>query len=724
MTINKSPISFVIKILFILIANFVIPDFIIKTHAQNCDVSQWGPPGLTQYPYWELYNAWEPSQSHGRVDIDGALTTTDCRGLRARVGSEHRYDPKGNTTIIKESFRIDTYKFTVTNNSSLCSWNDYRDTYWRFSAYGGHGGYSDFHYTTHDIDGCDDAAIGIYRGNYDPANPTKNLVALSALNNNFGWGGPANAALVLPMLSGEYTLLVSSYCETSRCKHDIPIANANTAYKIVVQYPQLEHPVFTPYQSCDYPSWECSSIVNDADPVMQWREQPRDCSGFSMEVNYDVVAIKIKKTDRYTIEVHSDLKRSPFVSIYMRVFDPVNPCKYQVSNMSDTYNTMSNTTYFSSLRLDPDTYYLVIHSTEVKELREYSIRISNESQSQPQILSSCPPEPWQNNGSGQDALVMVPGFQGANINPVGSGGPRSVRGVFQGMISDLQGYGYSKPIYVVGTYWDDIDTDANIATYGGEPNELDPNDHQDPETGNGLHGGSSIRHMAYHLGHYLASYHGKVDVIAHSMGGVMVRSALLESELETDPSIPKLAVTRIITHGSPHGGLSKKGLSALSCTVLNFEDRKQRHQCRDLKAGSEFMERLRIVGQHPNGLGGTKWTVTGANTMFFRPWSPAPNLHLLKVEVMKDDDVVGSLTATAMAAEEKIIWEPMWSIDQNLMPHPIREVTHNGRPSVMWWARYYYGDPGVEPTSVLTTLDGENAMFYKVHRAAWKSLNR
>jgi len=99
------------------------------------------------------------------------------------------------------------------------------------------------------------------------------------------------------------------------------------------------------------------------------------------------------------------------------------------------------------------------------------------------------------------------------------------------------------------------------------------------------------------IGGQLASYvertyssHGRpVLLVGHSMGGLVVRSALASDGT-------KLLVPRAVTMSSPHGGTPDARL----CPHIL--------QCREQLPGSAFLSKL---APSPQGRGGTAWTVFG-----------------------------------------------------------------------------------------------------------------
>jgi triacylglycerol esterase/lipase EstA (alpha/beta hydrolase family) len=112
---------------------------------------------------------------------------------------------------------------------------------------------------------------------------------------------------------------------------------------------------------------------------------------------------------------------------------------------------------------------------------------------------------------------------------------------------------------------------------------------------------TSIRHLAWHLANYIATNFTArgvaVDVVAHSMGGLMIRYALAKQGVD---SFPRLMVEDVVTLGSPHKGAS---FAALTGTTQGAE----------MEPGSSLITWLKTWGMNPKGTGGTDWTVIGSH---------------------------------------------------------------------------------------------------------------
>ena len=112
---------------------------------------------------------------------------------------------------------------------------------------------------------------------------------------------------------------------------------------------------------------------------------------------------------------------------------------------------------------------------------------------------------------------------------------------------------------------------------------------------------TSIRHLAWHLANYIATnFTAKglaVDVVAHSMGGLMIRYALTKQGVD---SFPRLMVEDVVTLGSPHNGAAFGKWTGTT-------------QGAEMEPDSSLIAWLNTWGMSPKGTGGTDWTVIGSH---------------------------------------------------------------------------------------------------------------
>lgn len=148
---------------------------------------------------------------------------------------------------------------------------------------------------------------------------------------------------------------------------------------------------------------------------------------------------------------------------------------------------------------------------------------------------------------------------------------------------------------------DTIDGDGSHDAHFGhdDPTQSDYNHaYENPNSHSSI---TPIEHLGYHLAWYVYDHYSSlgrtVDLVGHSMGGLIVRYALTE-EAAHDPDFPPyLYVRKAVTLETPHGGADL----AKYCN----ED----IQCVEMLPGSAFLSHL---SQDPQATGGTEWTVMGS----------------------------------------------------------------------------------------------------------------
>lgn len=125
--------------------------------------------------------------------------------------------------------------------------------------------------------------------------------------------------------------------------------------------------------------------------------------------------------------------------------------------------------------------------------------------------------------------------------------------------------------------------------------------------GNGHSAEAAIEHLGYHLAWWIYDNYSKrgipVDVVAHSMGGLMIRFALGKVENGHDSFPPLLLVEDAVTLGTPHGGSRTKVFNSVC----------GQRQCSQMRPGDGFLTSLEAEAWNPQGNGGTDWTAMGSN---------------------------------------------------------------------------------------------------------------
>jgi hypothetical protein len=170
-----------------------------------------------------------------------------------------------------------------------------------------------------------------------------------------------------------------------------------------------------------------------------------------------------------------------------------------------------------------------------------------------------------------------------------------------------------RELLTVAYYERDVNCDRPINAY------VNPSLDNSYFDGVGAHAGTAgghtaeaaIEHLGYHLAWFVYSEYSSqgryVDILSHSMGGLIARYALAEVASANPAFPPRLLVSNVVTLGTPHGG-ARTGARAL-CRPVRLGLR----QCIEMEAGSQFLTSLEENGWNPQGTGGTDWTVMGSD---------------------------------------------------------------------------------------------------------------
>jgi pimeloyl-ACP methyl ester carboxylesterase len=115
---------------------------------------------------------------------------------------------------------------------------------------------------------------------------------------------------------------------------------------------------------------------------------------------------------------------------------------------------------------------------------------------------------------------------------------------------------------------------------------------------------TQIEHLAYHLAWSIYDHFSVngtyVDLVGHSMGGLIARYAIAQVQRGHPDFPPTLRVEDVVTLGAPHGGSGWASWCPWS------------DQCDEIENGSSFQNWLAANAQNPQGTGGTDWTTMGS----------------------------------------------------------------------------------------------------------------
>jgi pimeloyl-ACP methyl ester carboxylesterase len=120
--------------------------------------------------------------------------------------------------------------------------------------------------------------------------------------------------------------------------------------------------------------------------------------------------------------------------------------------------------------------------------------------------------------------------------------------------------------------------------YGGGGEHFPPGKHS---------ANTDIRHLGYHLAWFIWEHYSRqgtrVDVVGHSMGGLIIRYAIAQTQRDHPRFPPFLNVRDVVTLGTPHGGAR---WYAIGCPY---------DQCQQMRAGSDFLVWLERNAWNPQG---------------------------------------------------------------------------------------------------------------------------
>lgn len=177
----------------------------------------------------------------------------------------------------------------------------------------------------------------------------------------------------------------------------------------------------------------------------------------------------------------------------------------------------------------------------------------------------------------------------------------------------------------VGYYGGECNVEHNAAHHGSHNNWYGGSGEHSSKTGcNGVAGAqvhdldTDIMHIAYHVAWYVNDHYSAggthVDMLGHSMGGLLMRYAIAKSG-SGGVWPAKLRVEDATTMGTPHGGLGTSW-----CKLSPWSDVRQ--MCSD----SSFITWMRANAQNPQGNGGSDWTLMGSDCDGWVAWNLAVDM--------------------------------------------------------------------------------------------------
>lgn len=188
------------------------------------------------------------------------------------------------------------------------------------------------------------------------------------------------------------------------------------------------------------------------------------------------------------------------------------------------------------------------------------------------VSQAAPSTPARNDGS-KEAVYFIHGYD--------TGADTNCRGYWGNALTEMRRWGWTGPQHTVGYYTNDTGCGVNIARSGVDAHIKDL--------------GKKMANEIYNR----YSRHGKsVDVVAHSMGGLIIRAALTGTA-QREAGFPSyLYVEDVVTLSTPHKG---SAWFTRACGSV---------QCDEMAGGSSF---LRWAKNNPQSRQGTDWTLIGSD---------------------------------------------------------------------------------------------------------------
>ncbi len=187
--------------------------------------------------------------------------------------------------------------------------------------------------------------------------------------------------------------------------------------------------------------------------------------------------------------------------------------------------------------------------------------------------------------------------------------------MWSSMDSTLRSWGLTGPKVTVRYYKGDTNCTNALENYGTNGRHYDPGGPYDRYV--------RVEHLGYRLAWMIYNLYSSrgvtVDIVSHSMGGLITRYALAQVARRHPDFPPYLYVEDSVTLGTPHAG-------------TGWADWCWTTQCEQMRPGSSLVNWLGTYAPNPQASGGTDWTAVGSY----------------------DDEIVSETSAIAMSAAHKV----------------------------------------------------------------------
>ena len=200
---------------------------------------------------------------------------------------------------------------------------------------------------------------------------------------------------------------------------------------------------------------------------------------------------------------------------------------------------------------------------------------------------------------------------------------------FGGLESSLRAAGFTGEMVTIAFYDSDTNCDVDLADWASISNS------------------TSWRDLSKAFSKYVYETYTKkgiaVDVVGHSMGGLIARGAVKGTQGKESGFSAPLKVEDVVTLAAPHEGAAWYSSFCLW------------GQCSGLKPGAGDLEWLKQNG-NPQGVDGTDWTVFGSTNDDVVPDESAlamvvPDARKIRYSSLEHSDYMGNATCQARVAK-------------------------------------------------------------------------
>jgi pimeloyl-ACP methyl ester carboxylesterase len=200
---------------------------------------------------------------------------------------------------------------------------------------------------------------------------------------------------------------------------------------------------------------------------------------------------------------------------------------------------------------------------------------------------------------------------------------------FGSLETSLRAAGFTGPMVTIGFYDADRNCDVSLRDWGSIDN------------------GTSWRELSKVFSRYVYETYTKhgiaVDVVGHSMGGLIVRGAVKGTSAREAGFSAPLKVEDVVTLAAPHEGAAWYSSGCLW------------GQCSGLKPGASEITWVKQDG-NPQGVDGTEWTVLGSGADDVVPAASAlamfiPEARKVRYNGLEHSDYQSNATAQARVAK-------------------------------------------------------------------------